>query len=201
LKRFFRFFFPPEQWTRIVVILLGIFTGLVIFVIFISNAPSYFSDKPDACINCHVMYPQFSSWSHSSHRNTATCNDCHVPHDNFFNKYFFKAKDGLRHAAIFTLRMEPQVIQIKPASQSVVQQNCKRCHADLISLVNLTEVTSENSGKGKGHKCWDCHRNALHGEVNSLASYPFAIVPNQNSVVPAWLMKQIKTNSNNNNQK
>jgi cytochrome c nitrite reductase small subunit len=193
VKKFFRFFFPPEQWTRIVVMVMGIFTGLVLFIVYISNAMSYVSDDPRACVNCHVMYPQYSSWSHSSHKNVANCNDCHVPHDNFISKYFFKAKDGLRHAAMFTFRLEPQVTQIKEASQSVVQENCKRCHADLISMVNLTEVTAANAREGKGHRCWDCHRSTPHGEVNSLASYPFALVPGQNTVIPAWLEKQLGT--------
>jgi cytochrome c nitrite reductase small subunit len=195
LNNFVRFFFPPEEWTRTVVILLGIFTGLVFFVVYVSNAPSYLSDKPGACVNCHVMYPQYASWSHSSHQNIAVCNDCHVPHDNFFSKYYFKAKDGLYHASVFTLRNEPQVIMIKEASQDVVQENCKRCHADLISMVNLTEVTAKNSLEGKGHRCWDCHRITPHGEVNSLASYPFALIPASGSVVPAWLEKQLKSNS------
>jgi cytochrome c nitrite reductase small subunit len=201
LKNFFHFFFPPEQWTRIVVIILGIFTGLTILVIYLSNAPSYLSDQPDACVNCHVMYPQFASWSHSSHMNVATCNDCHVPHNSFISKYYFKAKDGLRHAAMFTFRLEPQVIQIKEASQEVVQENCKRCHADLISMVNLADVTYTNSQEGQGHKCWDCHRNTPHGEVNSLASYPFALVPKQNSVVPDWLEKYVGSKENKSSQK
>jgi cytochrome c nitrite reductase small subunit len=59
------------------------------------------------------MAPQFTTWSHSSHREKTSCNDCHVPHGNVFSKYLFKAKDGIRHATIFTLRKEPQVIFIR----------------------------------------------------------------------------------------
>jgi cytochrome c nitrite reductase small subunit len=171
------------------VIVCGIFVGIFLLVFRLSNAPSYLSDEPETCINCHVMYPQYSSWMHSSHRHAANCNDCHVPHNNVFNKYFFKAKDGMRHSYVFTMRLEPQVIQIKQAGIDVVQENCKRCHSDLVSMIALTEVTGENHKEGKGHRCWDCHRETPHGTVNSLASYPNGIVPRLPSVIPAWLGK------------
>lgn len=191
MKNYLRFFFPPDSWNTVVVILLGIFCGILCLVFYISNATSYISDEPKTCVNCHVMYPQYASWSHSSHYLVTNCNDCHVPHNNFLNKYFFKAKDGLRHSAMFTLRLEPQVIQIKEAGINVVQENCKRCHSDLVSMVALTEVTGENHNEGKGHRCWDCHREVPHGTVNSLASYPFALVPKLKSLIPGWLSKQI----------
>jgi cytochrome c nitrite reductase small subunit len=159
------------------VVLLGIIVGLGTYIISISNAPSYLSDEPATCVNCHVMYPQYASWFHSSHREAANCNDCHVPHNGAANKYFFKMKDGMRHAYVFTMRLEPQVIQIKEAGQEVVQQNCIRCHSDLVSMVNIVEVTSANSKTGKGHRCYDCHRETPHGTVNSLASYPSSYVP------------------------
>jgi len=189
LKKILKIFFPPENWKTIVVILLGIFFGLGVFVLYISNAASYLSDEPKTCINCHVMYPQYASWEHSSHFRATNCNDCHVPHNNFVNKYYFKAKDGLRHSTMFTLRLEPQVIQIKEAGINVVQDNCKRCHSDMVSMVSLTEVTGKNYREGKGHRCWDCHREVPHGTVNSLSAYPSALVPRLSPVIPSWLSK------------
>ena len=82
------------------------------------------------------MAPQYATWMHSSHRERATCNDCHVPHDNVFNTYYFKAKDGLRHATVFTMRGEPQVIKIKEEGHHVVHQNCIRCHTDCYRCKN-----------------------------------------------------------------
>jgi hypothetical protein len=38
--------------------------------------------------------PQYVTWFHSRHREVATCNDCHVPHDNIVRHYAFKASDG-----------------------------------------------------------------------------------------------------------
>ena len=113
---------PPDEWLPWVIIAMGIISGLTGYLFFISRAHSYLSDDPRICVNCHIMAPQYATWNHSAHRQYAGCNDCHVPQDNIFNHYYFKAQDGLRHATIFTLRKEPQVIFIKEAGKAVVQQ-------------------------------------------------------------------------------
>jgi len=180
---------PPIKWKFPVAILLGVFVGLFIYSFKISNAASYISDEPETCINCHVMESQYATWFHSSHRKNATCNDCHVPHTSVFAKYFFKGKDGLRHATIFTLRTEPQVIQIKHQGVSVVQQNCIRCHSNVNQNVTTMNVTGSNYSHGEGKLCWECHREVPHGTVKGLSSTPFAIVPHLGNPVPDWLNK------------
>jgi cytochrome c nitrite reductase small subunit len=157
-------------------------------------------------MNCHIMAPEYATWSHSSHRGKATCNDCHVPHNNFFNKYYFKAKDGLYHATIFSLRKEPQVIFIREASSRVVKDNCVRCHEkqqacmrchikvkpDMDELFGegdkeITMLNNEFKVYHYDRMCWDCHREVPHGRVNSLSSVPFARVPVPGSPVPDWM--------------
>ena len=179
-------FAPPGNWKLPVIIILGIFTGLFFFVFNISRAPSYLSDKPETCVNCHIMAPQYATWFHSSHREYAHCNDCHVPHNNVANKYYFKAKDGLRHATVFTLKREPQVIFIKEEGSEVVQQNCVRCHSDLITDSKVLRWTDEYDHYRVDRKCTDCHREVPHGRVNSLSSTPDARVPLPAAPVPAW---------------
>lgn len=183
---------PPGNWKLPVIIVLGIFTGLFLFVFHISRAPSYLSDKPETCVNCHIMTPQYATWFHSSHREHAHCNDCHVPHNNVVNKYYFKAKDGLRHATIFTLRREPQVIFIKEEGQEAVQQNCVRCHIQLITDSKLLMKTSGFQHYRTDRKCTECHREVPHGRVNSLSSTPNARVPLPASPVPQWLNELTK---------
>jgi len=182
-------FKPPSSWKVPVIILLGIFLGLFFFVFYISNAPSYLSDKPETCVNCHIMSPQYATWNHSSHRENAHCNDCHVPHNNVFNKYFFKAKDGMRHATVFTMRNEPEVIFIKEVGKEVVQANCVRCHSKLLTDSKVLRKTSEFHHYRADRPCWDCHREVPHGRVNSLSSTPYARVPLPESPVPNWLKK------------
>ncbi len=193
MRKFLHFLLPPKQWKVAVIILLGVFAGLLVYATYISKAGSYLSDKPEVCTNCHIMAPQFTTWSHSSHKNVTNCNDCHVPHNNVVNKYFFKAKDGLRHATIFTLRNEPQVIFIKDAGKNVVQQNCLRCHEHTMDKV----ITKNNNNTGinklytEERLCWDCHRDVPHGTVNSLSSITHSMAPLPMSPVPEWLRKML----------
>jgi cytochrome c nitrite reductase small subunit len=188
-RKLFEFLIPPLKWKFPVIIALGIFTGLSLVVYRISNAASYLSNDPQTCMNCHVMAPQFASWQHSSHARDATCNDCHVPHNNIINSYLFKARDGLRHATIFTFRLEPQVIRIKEAGIKVVEQNCIRCHSQLVERTLLMTAEGEYVYHKSDRLCWDCHRETPHGRVNSLSAVPFARIPKLSPVIPEWLYK------------
>lgn len=185
---------PPPNWRLPVIILAGAFAGLTAYALIVSNAVSYMSDSPETCVNCHVMAPQYATWFHSSHREHATCNDCHVPQTNVVEHYYFKAKDGLRHATIFTLRTEPDVIIMHEPGRRVVQSNCQRCHDDLNHQVVAGHTSFEESKQGQGPVCWDCHRDVPHGTVRNAGSVPDGFVPLPDSPMPEWL--QSLTNPN-----
>lgn len=175
-----------------VVLVLGLLTGTGGYLIHISKAFSYLSDAPETCVNCHIMAPQYATWGHSSHREHATCNDCHVPHDSVFRKYYFKAKDGMRHSAMFTLRLEPQVIHIHEAGQAVVQENCIRCHEQQLWDPALVTASGALAPHRTDRPCWACHRETPHGRVSSLSSVPNARVPLPSSTIPDWLKQEKK---------
>jgi cytochrome c nitrite reductase small subunit len=187
MRKLTRIISPPPNWRIPVIILLGAFAGIVAYALLVSNAVSYMSDNPATCVNCHVMGPQYATWFHSSHREQATCNDCHVPQDNFIRHYAFKAQDGLRHATIFTLDTTPDPIVMHEAGQRVVQANCQRCHEHTNQHVTAGETTWEMAQKGQGNLCWDCHRDVPHGTVRSAAAVPHARVPVPPSPMPGWL--------------
>jgi cytochrome c nitrite reductase small subunit len=159
---------------------------MVIYIARISEAASYLSDDPKACINCHIMAPEYATWQHSSHARVTNCNDCHVPHTSLAAKYYFKAKDGMRHSTLFTLRLEPQVIQTTEASRQVIEGNCRRCHSDLI------EGVTDAVHSGSDRACMDCHREVPHGRVHSLSSTPNAAIPPQAPVTPEWFLKALQ---------
>lgn len=187
---------PPPNWKLPVLFSLGILTGLFFFVLHIGRATSYLSDKPEACVNCHVMAPQYATWERSNHGRFTVCNDCHVPQDNILKKYYFKATDGMRHSFMFTFRLEPQVIQIKQAGKDAVQQNCIRCHSELIHPISIRAISNQKiQEEGDGY-CWDCHRDVPHGRVNSLSSTPYARVPVLTSPVPEWIEKSLGIKKN-----
>lgn len=190
MKRIISFFTPPKRWQRPVIVLLGMFCGLASYSIYVSKAWSYAFDDPEVCINCHIMTPEYTSWQHSAHRETAVCNDCHVPHQNMFVKYLFKGKDGLRHSTLFTLRAERQVIIIENEGKRVVKENCIRCHEALFDRSKLyTQTEGQYVSHHTDRDCWDCHRGTPHGTVHSLSSSPNSLAPLLNSPLPEWLQQ------------
>lgn len=183
----------PSQFMLPIFVVGGILAGLGGYTAYMSRAHSYLSDDPTACINCHIMTPYYQSWNHSSHAQWATCNDCHVPQDNVVNKYAFKAKDGLYHAAVFTMGDEPQVIRPRNESYEVIMNNCIRCHTQLnTEFVKTGMIDYCDVKDGKGKACWDCHVNVPHTKISNLSASPNAIVPLPASPVPDWLKSKMK---------
>ncbi len=154
---------------------VGAVIGLGAAVAQVSRAPSYLSDASETCINCHIMNPQYATWQHSAHANVATCNDCHVPHDNMLHQYLFKAEDGMRHSTVFTLRAEPQVIKLSNRAKPVVQANCIRCHEHVVEQMTARAADADKH-------CWDCHRSTPHGSARSLSATPFHMRPKLPSI-------------------
>ena len=179
-------------WQKIVLLVLaGVVCGLVGLFMYLLRAHTYFiGDNPSACVNSHIMTPYYATWSHSSHGRDATCNDCHVPHQNLAVYYGFKAMDGLKHTAYFLAHAERQAPKAEDLTGQVVMDNCIRCHTQL----NQEFVTTGRKGymqqqREGGKVCWDCHRNVPHGGMNSLMSTPNAegVTPLPPSPVPEWL--------------
>lgn len=189
---------PPRKWRPAATALVAAIFGLGFYLLKLSNAVSYLSDDPQACVNCHIMTPHYITWNRSSHREVAHCNDCHVPHDNVFNKYFFKAKDGLYHASIFTLRAEPQVIKALAPSVAVIQSNCIRCHEDQVTDAKMLGLVDGHHGMRTDRTCWECHRETPHGRVKSLSSVGHQIepiktyAPDDLEIIPQWLKEAMK---------
>ncbi|MGE5315641.1 MAG: cytochrome c nitrite reductase small subunit [Acidobacteriota bacterium] len=186
---------PPPAWRVPVIIASAVLFGAGAVVMHVANATSYLSDQPEACMNCHVMAPQYATWQRGSHARVAVCNDCHVPHDNAVVKYAFKAMDGLRHSAMFTFRLEPQVIHVKEAGIGAIQGNCVRCHRSVLQNTDMLLKTGSEAQHGEGRLCWDCHRETPHGRVNGLASVPNARVPRPSSVIPEWINRVLESSS------
>ncbi|MBC5620563.1 MULTISPECIES: cytochrome c nitrite reductase small subunit [Butyricimonas] len=184
---------PSRRWKIVSIVLLGVISGSGMLFLYVLRAHTYLGDDPSACVNCHIMAPYYATWFHSSHSRDATCNDCHVPHDNFVKKWVFKGMDGMRHVAVYLAKGEPQVLQAIPESSKVIMNNCIRCHTQLnTEFVKTGRVDYMMAQVGEGKACWDCHRDVPHGGKNSLSSTPAALVPYPESPAPAWLKKLMK---------
>ena len=143
-------------------ILVGVMVGLGSFTLYYGEGFSYFSTDPKACMNCHIMRPQFDSWQKASHHTAATCVDCHLPHD-FINKYIAKVENGYNHSKAFTLQNFHEPISITRKNNGILQKNCIECHDSIIE--NLTHGSTSAAGP---MSCVHCHRSVGHGEPAGL---------------------------------
>ena len=189
---------PSRGWKILAITISGIIVGGVGLLLYMMRAHTYLGDDPAACMNCHIMAPYYATWFHSSHARVATCNDCHVPPDNFVKKWAFKGNDGMRHVAAFVTFSEPQVIRANDQSAKVIMNNCIRCHNQLnTEIVSAGRIDYMMAQVGEGKACWDCHRDIGHGTGNSLSTTPNALVPYPDSPVPEWLQKITKSKKSN----
>ncbi len=135
--------------------LLGILAGAATFTFGYGKGASYLSNKPETCVNCHVMQPYMDSWQKSSHHHVAVCNDCHLPH-SFVGKWVTKADNGFFHSLAFTLQNYHDPIQIKPRNARVAQSSCLHCHQETVHA--LLPATAA----GETLSCVHCHQQVGH---------------------------------------
>jgi cytochrome c nitrite reductase small subunit len=141
---------------------VGILSGLGGYTFLYAEGLSYFSADPVACVNCHIMTPQYDSWQKGSHHGVAACMDCHLPID-FAEKYLAKASNGYHHSKGFTFQDFHEPILIKASNSQLLQENCLRCHGDIVSEM-LTGATSDADAV----RCVKCHADVGHGEPAGL---------------------------------
>ncbi|MDR2350855.1 MAG: cytochrome c nitrite reductase small subunit [Deltaproteobacteria bacterium] len=179
------------KWRWAFCLVFGLLAGVTVYLLYVSRAFSYANDLPETCLNCHIMGTYYQSWKGSSHYARATCNDCHVPQDGFARKWYFKATDGLYHAAVYTLSAEPQVIRPRAGSNRVIMENCIRCHEQLVTEFTRMNVNMNDALAGKDKTCWDCHRDLAHGGVSGLGTTDNLPNPFPESPAPQWLRNML----------
>ena len=148
---------PLSRPLFLLAVLFGVAGGVGAFTFRYAEGLSYMSSDPRACKNCHIMNEQFDSWRKSSHHAAATCNDCHLPL-GFVAKYLAKASNGYHHSKGFTLQDFHEPILIKPRNSQILQDNCLRCHGDLVH-----EVVRGSTYASGAIRCVQCHRSVGHG--------------------------------------
>lgn len=165
---------------------LGVAVGVGAYTFSYAKGLSYFGTDPRACVNCHIMEPQYAGWQKSSHHAVAGCIDCHLP-VSFVPKYLAKAENGYRHGKLFTTQTFEEPITVKPAGLEILQDNCERCHADLVHGLLGTGAFDVASGMSEADvaapsraqrapeqrvQCVHCHWTAGHGERAGLGGPP-----------------------------
>jgi cytochrome c nitrite reductase small subunit len=155
---------PPRGFLRrlrhplvVVAVLVGVVAGIGGYTFLYAEGASYLSTDPKACLNCHVMRPQFDAWQKASHHTVATCVDCHLPASGL-SKYVAKGLNGWNHSKAFTLQDYPEPMQISPRNAEILQDNCLRCHADLVHELVGGATTDKDA-----LRCVHCHSTVGHG--------------------------------------
>ncbi len=151
--------------------LVGVPLGLGTFTFSYAKGLAYMSTDPAVCRSCHIMNEQFDSWSKGPHHTRATCNDCHMP-QTFPSNIIVKGLNGYHHSVGFTLQPsrpdEPgadlhfrEPIRIKQSNSHVLQENCLRCHGDLVQ-----EMVRGGPSGDEAVSCVHCHSSTGHGARN-----------------------------------
>lgn len=143
--------------TLAAILLVMLFIGAGAFTFHYGEGFSYFSKDPKSCVNCHIMQPQFDAWQKASHHTVASCADCHLP-QTFPHNYVAKAKNGYFHSKGFTFQDFPEPIMITKSNSKILEQNCLRCHSDII---HGTALNQDN--KMQNVSCVHCHKSVGHG--------------------------------------
>jgi len=151
-----------RQWL-VLALACGIGTALGIgaFAFRYAEGLSYFGTAPEACVNCHIMRPQYDGWQKGSHHAVAVCVDCHLPH-SFVEKYLVKAENGYRHGKLFTTQTFAEPIFVQARGRVVLEENCVRCHQPLVA-----ELSPVGDSK-HGMSCVRCHAGVGHGDAARL---------------------------------
>jgi cytochrome c nitrite reductase small subunit len=134
-----------------VILLIVVLAGGV--GVFLSFGPPQLlakSETPLFCNSCHVMESRFEAWFNVGAHRTIRCVDCHLPHQNLPAHYLWKSIDGMKDVIVFYSGRTPEVITISERGKGFVRENCIRCHAERVAMID------------QQRNCWDCHRFLQH---------------------------------------
>jgi cytochrome c nitrite reductase small subunit len=139
-----------------VLIAVVIVVGLGIYAAF--GPPGLYakSESPEFCGSCHVLQPEYEAWFHSGAHQNIKCVDCHLPNNNLANHLLWKTMDGVKDFLAFHTGFVSETIHISERGATVVEANCRRCHADLLAQIK------------ENRRCWDCHRRMSHRGTGTL---------------------------------
>ena len=134
--------------------ILGFFgAGFLLFLFVFFGPPKVYhkTSTPEFCASCHVMDYQYDAWMKNADHRNLECVECHLPNNNFANHMLWKGYDGTKDVIYFFGRLYADELRISVHGQHTVQDNCVRCHGEMVSQLNIEDRT-----------CWSCHRRVNH---------------------------------------
>jgi cytochrome c nitrite reductase small subunit len=146
----------------IVGVAVGMAAGIGSYTFAYAKGASYLSNDPAACANCHIMEEHYTAWSRSSHRDVATCNDCHSPPEGLIAKYANKASNGFWHSLGFTTGGFADPLQIREVNVAVTEAACRSCHVVAEPIATSAHSTVAGSTRPSDIQCLQCHASVGH---------------------------------------
>ena len=144
-----------KKWPPVLSVVFGLSIGLMVFTFVYADGSAYMSNDAAACINCHVMNPQYDAWMKGSHARVASCNDCHAPQGNILAKLAVKGINGFNHSLAFTTDRFPEPIRAREMNTKVTEATCRSCHAAVVhstpSLADASVTSCIRCHDGVGH--------------------------------------------------
>ncbi len=146
------------KWLPVLVIAVVVILALGVFLAF--GPPGLYakSESPEFCGSCHVLATESETWFHSGAHRGIKCIDCHLPNDNLAHHLWAKGLEGVVDVFAFHTGFFSEPIQLSAGGAKVVEANCRRCHAELLSRIN------------EERPCWDCHRRMTHKGTGTIAT-------------------------------
>lgn len=139
-----------RKWIKGLIVLFLIVVAAGLFVSF--GPPGLYakSASPDFCASCHVMESQYETWFHHGSHRGVRCVDCHLPNDNQVSHATWKGLDGMKDVWLYFSGQVPEKIKLTEHGEKVLQENCRRCHEQIVSMIR------------EDRRCWECHRRLSH---------------------------------------
>ena len=109
------------------------------------------TSSPEFCASCHVMEYEHDAWLKTGLHRAIKCVDCHLPNDNFARHLIWKGVDGTKDVIYFYGRLFSEHLRISAHGSLTVQENCTRCHGEMVSRITVED-----------RACWSCHRRVNH---------------------------------------
>ncbi len=112
--------------------LVGVLLGVGGYTFHYAEGLSYLSTDPQACVNCHIMRPQYDVLAEGEpprRRHAASTATCRTTSSASTSP---RPRTATTTRRAFTLQDFHEPIMIKPKNAGILQDNCLRCHGDLV---------------------------------------------------------------------
>jgi cytochrome c nitrite reductase small subunit len=179
-----------KSTSRFIYIAVGMVTAIFVLLLVVENRSGTLSRSSKSCQKCHLLDNSYNTWKDGSHKEHATCSDCHLPHRGTSRYMVFQAKNAIKKLHSFVENHSLSHDRMGNRAKNALYENCLRCHQEQVfntlrgsmeTRVSNPEVAALpesqknclkcHTSKISWHMpieiegtqlCWRCHRGTAH---------------------------------------